>query len=104
MDRVDGYAMILNKSKFTLNQIFDEKIFMYLENDDLCMRIKKLNEKIYVYSKSIVSHLGASAVDRKYFQEVELSRNWHWMWSKFYFHKNIMGLLIALTIKCPNFF
>ena len=84
VDRVDGYSMILNKSKFS-NQFFDENIFMYLENDDLCLRMKKKNEKIYVYKKSIISHIGAKAVDEKYFEEVELSRNWHWNWSKFYF-------------------
>ena len=34
VDRVDGYAMILDKTKFNEN-FFDEKIFMYLENDDI---------------------------------------------------------------------
>ena len=103
VDQIDGYAMILDKHQFNDN-FFDEKIFMYLENDDLCMRIKKLNEKIYVYSKSIVSHLGASAVDQKYFQEVELSRNWHWNWSKFYFRKKHYGFINALLLNVPIFF
>ena len=40
VDQVDGYAMILDKKKFNEN-FFDEKIFMYLENDDLCLRVKK---------------------------------------------------------------
>lgn len=102
VDRVDGYAMILNKSKFEPN-FFDEKIFMYLENDDLCMRIKKLNEKIYVYGKSIISHLGASAVNQKYFQEVEFSRNWHWNWSKFYYRKKHYGYAFALFKGLPGF-
>ena len=26
---------------------FDEKIFMYLENDDICERIRDINEEIY---------------------------------------------------------
>jgi|TARA_B110000495_G_scaffold151325_1_gene134313 N-acetylglucosaminyl-diphospho-decaprenol L-rhamnosyltransferase len=103
VDRVDGYAMILNKTKFNQN-FFDEKIFMYLENDDLCIRTKKINEKIFVYSKSIISHLGASAVNQKYFQEVELSRNWHWNWSKFYFRKKHYGFSNALLVNLPIFF
>tara|TARA_E500000178_G_scaffold317011_1_gene337237 strand:- start:1780 stop:2646 length:867 start_codon:yes stop_codon:yes gene_type:complete len=102
VDRVDGYAMILDKSKFEPN-FFDEKIFMYLENDDLCIRIKKLSGKIYVYNKSIISHLGSSAVNQKYFQEVELSRNWHWNWSKFYFRKKHYGFIDALLLNLPNF-
>lgn len=102
VDRVDGYSMILNKSKFS-NQFFDENIFMYLENDDLCLRMKKKNEKIYVYKKSIISHMGAKAVDEKYFEEVELSRNWHWNWSKFYFRKKHYGFFNAFFFNFPTF-
>ena len=40
VDSVDGYAMILDLFKFN-NYYFDENIFMYLENDDLCIRAKK---------------------------------------------------------------
>ena len=45
VDQVDGYSMILDKSFF--NDNFDEKIFMYLENDDLCLRAKK-RKKLYL--------------------------------------------------------
>ena len=94
VDQVDGYAMILDKEKFN-NNFFDEKIFMYLENDDLCLRAKKKDKKIYIYSKSLISHLGAKAVDTKYSDELEYSRNWHWNWSKFYFRKKHYGFLKA---------
>ena len=40
VDLIDGYSMILDKEQFNGN-FFDEKIFMYLENDDLCLRAKK---------------------------------------------------------------
>ena len=93
--------MILDKSKFNEN-FFDEKIFMYLENDDLCLRMKKLKEKIFVYNKSLISHLGASAVDQKYTSEIELSRNWHWNWSKFYFRKKHYGFLNAFFLSYPT--
>ena len=36
--------MILDLSKFN-NYYFDEKIFMYLENDDLCIRAKKITKE-----------------------------------------------------------
>ena len=94
VDQVDGYAMILDKEKFN-NNFFDEKIFMYLENDDLCLRAKKNNKKIYIYNKSLISHLGAKAVDKKYSDELEFSRNWHWNWSKFYFRKKHYGFFKA---------
>ena len=102
VDRVDGYAMILDTFKFE-NKFFDEKIFMYLENDDLCLRIKNKGEKIFVSNKSFITHLGAKAVDEIYFNEIELSRNWHWNWSKFYFRKKHYGFLNAFLFGFPVF-
>ncbi|MBD1149940.1 glycosyltransferase [Pelagibacterales bacterium SAG-MED29] len=96
VNQVDGYAMILDKKEFNDN-FFDEKIFMYLENDDLCLRAKKNNKKIYIYRNSLISHLGAKAVDEKYFKELEFSRNWHWNWSKFYFRKKHFGFTKAFV-------
>tara|TARA_B100000941_G_scaffold277079_1_gene240266 strand:- start:849 stop:1715 length:867 start_codon:yes stop_codon:yes gene_type:complete len=102
VDSVDGYAMILDLSKFD-NYYFDKKIFMYLENDDLCIRAKKNNHKIYVCKLALISHLGAKTVDDKYQNEIELSRNWHWSWSKFYFRKKHYGFLNALLSCLPDF-
>ena len=96
VDQVDGYAMILDREQFS-NNFFDEKIFMYLENDDLCLRTRKKNKKIFIYSNSLISHLGGKTVDRKYFNEIEFSRNWHWNWSQFYFRKKHYGFTIAFT-------
>ncbi len=103
VEEVDGYSMIINKEKFN-NKFFDENFFMYLENNDLCLRCKKMGEKIFIVNNSKISHLGAKAVDSKYSHEVELSRNWHWMWSKFYFNKKYKGFFFALIFSFPNLF
>ena len=103
VDQIDGYAMILDKDQFNDN-FFDEKIFMYLENDDLCLRAKKANKKIFICKNSFISHLGAKAVDKKYFDELELSRNWHWNWSKFYFNRKHYGFIKALSSGIFIFF
>ena len=102
VDYIDGYSMLIDKNKFDEN-FFDENIFMYLENDDLCYRMKKKGEKIYVYSKALINHLGAKGVDKKYNEELELSRNWHWNWSKFYFRKKHYGFIFALAKGLPSF-
>ena len=97
---VDGYSMLLNLKKLRKSNFnfFDENIFLYLENDDLCERLRSNEENIYVVPKSKIHHLGGGAVDPKYEYEIELSRNWHWMWSKFYFNKKHYGYLNA-TLK-----
>ena len=103
---VDGFAMLMNLKR--LKQIdgfnfFDENFFLYLENDDLCEQLTKNNENIYVVPKSIINHFGGKAVDPKYEKEIELSRNWHWMWSKFYFNKKHRGFIIAVLNSFPTF-
>ncbi len=102
---VDGYSMLLNLKRLKkLNNFnfFDENIFLYLENDDFCKRLKSNNENIYIVPKSKIHHLGGEAVDPKYKYEIELSRNWHWMWSKFYFNKKHYGYFKALISIFQN--
>ena len=81
----------------------DENFFMYLENDDLCKRLIDHNENIYVVPKSKIKHLGAKAVDNEFEHEVELSRNWHWIWSKFYYNKKHFGFFVAFINGFPIF-
>tara|TARA_B110000090_G_scaffold103958_1_gene116720 strand:- start:548 stop:1411 length:864 start_codon:yes stop_codon:yes gene_type:complete len=101
VDSVDGYAMLINKNKFIDDIYFDENFFLYLENDDLCLRQKKENNKIYVAKKAKINHLGGKSSSDIYKKEIELSRNWHWMWSKFYFNKKHYGYLKAFLIGLP---
>ena len=106
---VDGFAMLLNVKK--INQIdkfknfnfFDENIFLYLENDDLCKRLIDSNFNIYVAPKSKINHLGGKAVDKNFSDTIELSRNWHWIWSKFYYQKKHSGYFTALINGFPSF-
>ena len=76
---------------------------MYLENDDLCKRIIDNKGKIFVVPKAKINHIGGGAVDSKYKKQIELSRNWHWMWSKFYYKKKHHGYLSGLISTLPNF-
>ena len=99
---VDGYAMLLNLKKLIDFNFFDENFFLYLENEDLCKRLIEKNEDIYIIPKSKINHLGGKAVDPKYKKEIEYLRNWHWMWSKFYFNKKHYGYPIALLKVFKN--
>ena len=97
--------MLLNlkRMKQLLNfEFFDENFFLYLENDDICKRLQLNNENIYVVPKSKIYHLGGQAVDPKYKKEIELVRNWHWMWSKFYYNNKHYGYLSAIKKTLKN--
>ena len=91
VDRIDGFSMLLNLSKFETKDFFDENFFLYLENDDLCLRIKKKKQNIYIIKNALISHKGGISQNR----ELEYLRNWHWMWSKFYFNKKHYGAINA---------
>ena len=103
---IDGFAMLFNLKR--LKEIknfyfFDENFFLYLENDDLCKRVNDSNEDIYVVPKSKIKHFGGKAVNQLYKFEIELSRNWHWIWSKFYFNKKHYGFIFAFMNGLPSF-
>jgi len=100
---VDGFAMLLNKKKFKEEIYFDEEFFMYLENNDLCKRVKNNGGSIFIVPNAKINHLAAKTVDSKFSEEVEFSRNWHWIWSKFYFNKKHYGFFKAFYEGFPRY-
>jgi|TARA_B110000259_G_C13953361_1_gene377683 N-acetylglucosaminyl-diphospho-decaprenol L-rhamnosyltransferase len=102
VDSVDGFAMLINKNKFKDDVYFDENFFLYLENEDLCIRKKKEKENIYVLKTAKINHLGGKSHSIIFEKEIEYSRNWHWMWSKFYFNKKHYGYLKAFLMSLPT--
>ena len=96
VDFVKGYAMLLNVEKIKKLGMFDKNIFLYLEEIDLCKRIKEKEQKIFVNKEAKIIHLEAKSTDIKF--EFEKCRNWHWMWSKIYFNKKYSSKIIV-TLK-----
>ena len=99
-----GFAMFLNLEQFKNIGFFDSNFFIYLEEIDLCKRLQDKNKKIYLDKNIIVHHLGGSSHNKSIDFEMELSRNWHWMWSTFYFNKKHYGYLYSLKSVGGNFF
>ena len=99
---VKGYAMFLNLSQFDDIGFFDENIFFFLEEIDLCMRLFKKNKKIFYSANIPIYHEGGRSHDSSINLEMEFSRNWHWMWSTFYYNKKYKGFLISFLIVLPK--
>ena len=97
VDWIVGYTMLINLEKFESRKLFDENIFLYFEDFDLCRRIKSIEGNIYSSKDLLVKHLGKKgSTDQDYKLEFEILRNWHWMWSTFYYHKKYYGHLYAV--------
>ena len=101
-DKIKGYAMFLNMEKLKSIGFYDENIFLYLEEIDLCKRVKDAYGKILICPNIIIFHYGAQSVNNDYANQIELTRNWHWMWSLFYFNKKHYGYLSALILILPK--
>ena len=101
VETLKGFAIFFNMEKFKDN-FFDENYFLYFEEIDLCKKVKNNNGKIFLDSNIKIHHEGARSVNQKFKKELEKNRNWHWMWSTFYFHKKYKGFLIALVIIFPK--
>ena len=101
---VKGFAMFLNLSQFEEIGFFDENFFIYFEEIDLCKRLIKKNKKIFLDTNIKIFHAGGTSHEETINTEMEKSRNWHWMWSTFYFHYKHYGYLIAFLKILPKFF
>ena len=88
----DNKSIIKRNTKYILKILSISFLIIAISNP----RILENNESIYVIPKSQIIHLGAKAVSDEFFNEVEYSRNWHWMWSTFYFNKKHHGYFFAL--------
>tara|TARA_Y100000816_G_scaffold292347_1_gene287127 strand:+ start:1740 stop:2585 length:846 start_codon:yes stop_codon:yes gene_type:complete len=100
---VKGFAMFLNIEQCKDIGFFDENFFIYFEEIDLCRRLTQLNKKIYLDTNIKINHAGGTSHEESINHEMEKSRNWHWMWSSFYFHYKHYGYLFALIKILPNF-
>ena len=102
VDNVKGFAMFLNMKYLKKIDFFDQNFFLFFEEIDLCKRLKNINSKIFIDPTIEVTHIGGSSHNSEVEMPLELSRNWHWMWSTFYFHKKHYGYLSALIKILPK--
>ena len=101
VDFVKGFAMLLNLSKINFDKVFDENFFLFLEEIDLCKRVKDIGGKIYIACKATVYHSSKKSSGDEFL--IELCRNWHWMWSLYYYNFKHFGLLVAYKITLYKF-
>ena len=102
VDYVKGFAMLINLKKIHPKDLFDENFFLFLEEIDLCKRIKQSGGKIFVIKNSKIHHLGKQASGN--ILNIELCRNWHWMWSLFYYNYKHFGIITAYRVAIIRFF
>ena len=104
VESVKGFVMFINNFECKSTNYFDENFFLYLEEVDLCKRLKKIGKKIYLAENVLVKHLGGKSHHPDHQEKMEIQRNWHYLWSLFYYSKKHKGLIYAYKITLRKFF
>ncbi len=95
MNFITGCALFFNMIALKSIGFFDEKIFLYYEENDIYLRSLKKDFKILLIEDAEINHLGNYSTDLIHKNDIEINRNWHLMWSTFYFHKKHYGIIKA---------
>ncbi len=85
VEAVNATAMLFKKSFIKKINGWDEKIYTYHEDIDLCLKARKNKYQIIKSSKAIVHHIGFGSHKKENKERAEKSRNWHYCWSSLYF-------------------
>tara|TARA_Y100001970_G_scaffold292905_1_gene436525 strand:- start:1627 stop:2472 length:846 start_codon:yes stop_codon:yes gene_type:complete len=103
-NKISGICMFFNKKNFDAIAGFDENIFLYFEDNDICKRLSKIN-KNYQLNTIKVNHKAGTSVILKNENDKNNQdnlRTWHFIWSKFYYYKKHYTYPIALIFFIPT--
>jgi len=92
--RVTGAAMMVRKKDFLSVGGFDQKFFMYFEDEDLCRRLYNLGKKNAILTTAKIIHLEGKSLNpasrkKMYYQ----SQNYYWQKHYGYFMMFLMRFL-----------
>lgn len=93
VDWVSGTALIIGKKLFKELGGFDEKFFMYFEDQDLCLRAKKKKRKILFYPLVKIYHFNGKS------WENTKDKKYHFYKSQDYFFQKHHGKFQASLLK-----
>ncbi len=87
VEAVNATTMLLKKSILQKIGGWDENIYTYLEDIDLCLKLRRNNFSIIKVNSAIVNHVGFGSHKKENAKKSDLSRNWHFCWSSLYFRQ-----------------
>ncbi len=92
-DFVSGAVVLLRMSAGHAVNFFDPEIFLYYEDDDICMRLRRAGYGVVLVPDAVITHIGGGSVrpNRAYYWE----KFWHISWSRLYFEKKYHGLSVS---------
>jgi len=93
VDWVSGACLLMRRSAFEQVGGFDENIFMYFEDNDLCLRLRQAGWKVVYAPHVAVVHLGGASVSS------DISRNHYYYQSLRYFYSKHYSVVACSILR-----
>ncbi|WP_417823545.1 glycosyltransferase family 2 protein [Thalassospira lucentensis] len=96
VDFLSGAVNLIRKTVAQEIGYFDPNIYLYFEDDDLCLRLRAAGYNVVLVPNSVVTHLNGGSVrpNRAYYWR----KFWHFSWSRIYFERKYKGQFSALCV------
>ena len=94
-----GAALFFPMAKFNSIGGFDENIFLYYEDDDICMRMSKAGFSLIHVNSAHADHGAGKSTQKS--SELEWWRWWHTGWSRAYMQKKYKGTVTIFYTRLP---
>ncbi len=91
---ISGAFFVINRAKWMKLGGFDENIFLFYEDDEVCKNALKNGYKLIIDKKISVKHESGTGCGNS--QKVYAIKDWHTEWSRLYIHKKYKNRNIAL--------
>jgi hypothetical protein len=59
---VSGCCLLTRREYFSGGKVFDEGIFLYFDDSELCARLRKMGKKVYFFPGTRIVHFGGASV------------------------------------------
>jgi len=100
VDWIQGSCMLIKRELLMSLGCLDDKFFIYGEEKDLCLRIKKMGKKVYLLPNcKIIHYSNQSAINCESFAFKEYQKSQFYFFKKHYsrFFVSVAGILILFS-------
>lgn len=99
-DYVGGGVMFFRMEAFTKVGGFDDRIFLYCEDDDICLKLRRAGYGLVQVFDAVVDHPGDGSSSGG--KRITYWKDWHITWSKAYVTDKYLGRGTALRLMGPK--
>jgi len=100
VEAINSTALLVDVNKIKQIGGWDNNFYTYLEDIDLCLRLRQKNYEIIKTPCAYIKHSGFQSHEEKNKDKMNISRNWNFCWSSIYFSKKHRSKFYFLKYFC----